>query len=359
MTVFNPFDNTWWKAGTQLNWWEHDPTLPQPAWVPDPIWACDWLTQPRRRQLTLTTLAVIHSQRTIETQQLHRFAPYSPQNANSMLYRAMYAANLIDLGYPLSTPTGRVSTNPDSAPWMAVRLPRRTDITSMLTRLGYTPIEILSLGPTPLRGRRQYDRHNLITNETAISARQHGWLVYGEAWGRFDMLTHDPLISKPGGGPDCQLVGETMTVCVETTASMNNGFQQDKIHQWERILHHPNSSRLHVVWLDADRDHMLVKQLEYLTGSEPRQHAATVEEFNTTFTTRDGWTAQPGHPQQPTDWMQPVLQDVAARLMTGGDSTGWRLPPRLRGQYPILQAQHPTSEPDDGDAPPTGSHQAA
>lgn len=126
--------------------------------------------------------------------------------------------------------------------------------------LDLTPPELATLAPCRgpgsldwrpnLRGQRQYDRHNLICADLAVARAAEGWRTLGEAWGRFDLICHDPLMGA--GGPDLELIGENETVCIELTASMGQSLSA-KFNRWARVLRHPGTERVHVVWLAAAR----------------------------------------------------------------------------------------------------------
>lgn len=169
--MFDAFDESWWSAGSALNWWDSRVADP-PAWLPDRERALAWLK--RHAPVTGAALALIRSHRTCETSQLHELDPRLPAGPRSALWMMLAGMRLIDLGFPISV-NGRGGWGPKSAGFMAVRLPVHHAIDPELRRLGLTPVEIADIGPGPLRGQRQYDRHNLICTGLAIRARRDGW----------------------------------------------------------------------------------------------------------------------------------------------------------------------------------------
>lgn len=324
--MFDPFDDRHWMTGAKLNWWEH--SLAQPAWTPDPEQAMNRLMKRRDRMLAL--LAYTHSYRTVETSQLHALDPKLPAHATARLYLDMFAMGLIDLGYPLNA-YGITKTSVSTAQWMAVRLPVRDRIERTLERLGCTPVEILTVGPGPLRAARQNDRHNLICASLAIAARQAGWRTFGELYGRFDLLCDDPRMG--GGGPDLILIGENETVCVELTASAGQKLDE-KFERWNRILNHPNAKRLHVCWLDADRQHSLLVRLDRMSRMHERMHAGKASDWLGGIRCDDGFAPQPGvPPQTPCAWMNRNMDRLASMMLGSAPAHAWRLPARLSGMW--------------------------
>lgn len=320
--MLNPIDPTWWQAGSQLNWW--DCTLgSKPGWLPDTKQAHHRIKQ--RLHLVLQALALIHEYRTIETSQLHELNPKLPRQAKASLYRDMAALQLIDVGYPISV-NARTAASPYRAPWMAVRLPIHARIESQLEQLEVNPVQMIALGPGPLRGARQYDRHNLICVDLAIQARQQGWLTYGELYGRFSLITSDPLMGS--GGPDLILKGEHTIISIELTASANMGLEA-KIKRWQQQLSHPACKTMHVCWLDASNNHLLTK-LEALTVNQPHMHVTTVTAWKQTMTCTDNFQPQPGTPQPPRHWMRTNLNNIAQAFGFPNSNT-WHIPASLNG----------------------------
>lgn len=324
--MFDPMSEKWWTAGAFLNWW--DSTAPiRPDWMPDSEAALERLKT--RRPLVLHALGLIRSYRTCETSQLHALDEKLPARPDAALYADMAGAGLIDVGFPIPV-NGRPWTTPRRAPFMAVRLPVHADARRIVRELGFTPVQAAALGTGVLRGARQYARHNLICTGLAVTARRYGWMTCGEAWGRFDLICRDPLMG--GGGPDLQLVGERMRVCVELTASGHMELD-GKMRRWDRALAHDACADTHVVWLDAARDSTLLWQLERLTDTRPRMHAASAADWlDGHWECSDGFTPEPGGPVEPDDWMRPVMADIGAHLglPMAGD---YRLPERLRGVW--------------------------
>lgn len=323
---FDPFDPTWWQAGTSLNWWDCRLAAP-PAWLPDPTTARAWLDSHRGPALRM--LGLTHSHRTLTTRQAHALDPGLPAGPRALAWLSLASLRLVDLGFPVRIDLGG-GYSPRTAMFMAVRLPAHADIAPDLADLGFTPVETASLGPGPLRGMRQYDRHNLICASLAIHAREVGWLTCGEAWGRFDLLAHDPLMGH--GGPDLQLVdGSGQVVCVELTASANQSLEA-KFRRWDRMLAHPGCQDTHVCWLDASPGMVLETTLRRLCAGRPRQHAGRARDWMTAIRCDDGWAPVPQGRPDPSGWMRMDMDRLGERLGLPGAGS-WRLPPRLEGLW--------------------------
>lgn len=320
--MFDPSDDKYWAMGSQLNWW--DSTLGyRPAWLTDPTQARQRLQ--RRLPLVLRALALIHEHRTVETSQLHALDPQLPANPRALIYMDMASMGLVDVGYPLSI-TGRASSTPGYTPFTAWRLPIHTTIEPVLDQLGCTPMQTAAIGPGPLRGARQYDRHNLMCATLSITARQHGWRTVGELYGRFSLLTGDPLAGH--GGPDVTLIGEHLRVCVELTASANFSLT-GKFARWDRMLAYEACADTHVVWVNAARTDSLLTQLEGLCRERARHHAADWRVWRDRLETVDGFTPSPGAPRRADGgWAAGELaRMVSAFGLDGLD--GWRIPAML------------------------------
>ncbi|MEE4091853.1 hypothetical protein V2E38_12770 [Bifidobacterium longum subsp. infantis] len=80
--MFDAFDESWWSAGSALNWWDSRVADP-PAWLPDREKALAWLE--RHAPVTGAALALIRSHRTCETSQLHELDPRLPADPRSTL----------------------------------------------------------------------------------------------------------------------------------------------------------------------------------------------------------------------------------------------------------------------------------
>ena len=324
--MFNPFDDTWWRAGSQLNWWDSTLDTGAPSWLPTLGQAREFVMAHPDRLLRL--LGLVHSYRTLETGQAHMLNPSLPSTARNRLVLSLAALRLVDLGFPVRV-DGRTCCHPARSPFTALRLPAHRNIEPDLAGLGFTPVEIACLGPGPLRGARQYDRHNLICASLAGKAREAGWLTCGETYGRFSLLTGDPLMGK--GGPDLQLVSEGLTVCVELTASANQNLEA-KFRRWDRVLDHPRCANTHVVWLDAARGETLQPVLERLCADRPRMHAGRARDWMNRISCPDGFTPQPGNPVKPVDWMGGVMEEIG-RLVGLPGGGGWRRPQRLQAVW--------------------------
>lgn len=330
----NPMDTSLWPMGPILAWWDSTNPGPAPRWMPDPVTARKRL----RSRLILTALGLTHSHRTITTGQLHRLDPKLPANPNSLLWRDMAALGLVDLGYPMHA-SGRWAATPTSATLMALRLPRLHDITDSLTNLGCTPPQIISLGPTPLRGVRQYDRHNLICSELSCRFRDLGWRTWGEAWCRFSLLYHDETAGR--GGADLMLARrDGLLVAIEATAS-GTGINE-KARRWIRLMDtHPDTPVI-VVWLDCASDAMgasVASELRHIPGAAGRMRLASGRDWLTgqPGLLADGDTLDdlpgPGRPLlDPSDWMRTTMGDIAAGFGLDRDAAmDWPLPDRLHG----------------------------
>lgn len=325
MEQFDPLDDRWWTAGSSLNWW--DSTSPvRPAWVPDRSQGVDYVR--RNRRAVLAVLTQVHQYRTVDTAALAALDPDLPDRTDATLYRHMVAAGILEAGLPIPT-GGKALGTPRSAPFVALRLPAHKRLETPLRRLGFTPVDIASLGPGPLRGARQYDRHNLICVSLALTARKAGWHTWGEAYGRFSLMTGDPLMGS--GGPDLMLQGETGWCAVELTASAGQTLEE-KFRRWDRVLAHPGCPPMDVLWLDASRDHTLLDPLKGLASARPRQHAGSAAVWRDTLTCDDGFHMEPGTPPPPPDWMRGNFDRLAA-LVGFPDASGWRIPPRINGRY--------------------------
>lgn len=314
--MFDPLDDAWWTAGSSLNWWEPGIGV-RPPWLPDAEAASARLR--RRLPTVVAALSLAHQYRTCTTGQLNALDPSLPASAAASLWLDMAGCSLIDLGYPMAL-NGRNAGTPRTAPWMAVRLPTHGRIEKRLEALGCTPVQVASIGPGPLRGARQYDRHNLVCSQLAVEAGRTGWRTAGELYGRFSLMTGDAAMGN--GGPDLILFGEGRTLCVELTASANLGLK-DKFERWDRVLAHPGSDRLEVWWLDATRgpDDPLLSTLAHLCADRPRQHAAPAA----------GWVDSlpgPGTPSRPSDWVRATFDRIAVAFGFPA-SAGWRIPEAL------------------------------
>lgn len=330
---FDPFDDRWWVAGSSLNWISADIAY-RPKWMP-----CDGATERLRgrRAQVLAAVRLMASYRTLETRQAHRLDPSVPGSPSSAFWLDMLGAGLCEPGFPIAV-DGRQAASPYSAAWMAVRLPVHGDILPRLDAFDATPPELATLAPCRepgskdwrpnLRGQRQYDRHNLICTQLACARAAEGWRTLGEAWGRFDLICHDPQMGR--GGPDLELVGEHDTVCIELTASMGESLA-GKFDRWERVLRHPGTKRVHVIWLAAARsDTGIPSRLAALSAPRRHQHWAVAEDWLSEPTCADGYAPEPGTPPEPYDWM-------AADMDRVGDALGlphagsWRRPRVLMG----------------------------
>lgn len=326
--MFDPFDETWWRAGASLNWWDSEFAEPT-GWMPDPDRALAWLRA--HRTAAVCALALLRSYRTCETGQLHGLEPMLPAAPGAMLWRSMASLGLVDLGYPINV-DGRGAWFGPNAPFTAVRIAQHHTIRGRLAPLGLTPMETASIGPGTLRAQRQYDRHNLITTGMAVSARSAGWLTAGEGWCQFSRITGDGEDGE--GGPDLALMGETDLVFVEMTASMGLTLES-KFRKWDRILDHPAAGRIHVVWPAGGRGRgaaEIVRRLDGLCADRPRQHAADAAEWTRTLACRDGFAPAPGRPRSPDRWGHRDMARLGA--VYGMPAAGsWRLPERLSGRY--------------------------
>lgn len=250
----------------------------------------------------------------------------------------MLGAGFCEPGFPIAV-DGKQAASPLSADWMAVRLPPHEDIMPRLAEaLDLTPPELATLAPCRgpgsldwrpnLRGQRQYDRHNLICADLAVARAAEGWRTLGEAWGRFDLICHDPLMGA--GGPDLELIGENETVCIELTASMGQSLSA-KFNRWARVLRHPGTERVHVVWLAAARTvEGIPERLAALSAERPRQHWAVAEDWRDSPVCPDGFAPKPGTPPEPYDWMRADMDRVgdAVGLPSAGS---WKRPRVLMG----------------------------
>lgn len=331
---FDSFDDWWWLAGSSLNWISAAIGI-RPAWMP-----CDGAMERlrRRRTATISAVRLLAGYRTLETRQAHALDPSLPASPKSAFWLDMLGAGLCEPGFPIAV-DGRQAATPHSADWMAVRLPPHEDIMPRLSRaLALTPPELATLAPCRgpgsldwrpnLRGQRQYDRHNLICADLAVARAAEGWRTLGEAWGRFDLICHDPLMGA--GGPDLELIGENETVCIELTASMGQSLSA-KFNRWARVLRHPGTERVHVVWLAAARTvGGIPERLAALSAERPRQHWAVAEDWRDSPVCPDGFAPKPGTPPEPYDWMRADMDRVGEAV--GLPSAGsWKRPRVLMG----------------------------
>ncbi|MDU4040125.1 MAG: hypothetical protein E7H36_10165 [Bifidobacterium dentium] len=245
----------------------------------------------------LAAIRLMASYRTLETRQAHRLDPSVPGSPSSAFWLDMLGAGLCEPGFPIAV-DGRQAASPYSAAWMAVRLPVHGDILPRLDAFDATPPELATLAPCRepgskdwrpnLRGQRQYDRHNLICTQLACARAAEGWRTLGESLaGKFD--------------------------------------------RWERVLRHPGTKRVHVIWLAAARsDTGIPSRLAALSAPRRHQHWAAAEDWLSEPTCADGYAPEPGAPPEPYDWM-------AADMDRVGDALGlphagsWRRPRVLMG----------------------------
>lgn len=331
---FNPFDDRWWLAGSSLNWISAA-IAARPAWMP-----CEGAVERLRgrRARTISAVRLLAAYRTLETRQAHALDPSLPALPKAAFWLDMLGAGFCEPGFPIAV-DGRQAASPLSADWMAVRLPPHEDIMPRLAEaLDLTPPELATLAPCRgpgsldwrpnLRGQRQYDRHNLICADLAVARAAEGWRTLGEAWGRFDLICHDPLMGA--GGPDLELIGENETVCIELTASMGQSLSA-KFDRWARALRHPGTKRVHVVWLAAARTvEGIPERLAALSAERPRQHWAIAEDWRDSPVCPDGFAPKPGTPPEPYDWMRADMDRVgdAVGLPSAGS---WKRPRVLMG----------------------------
>lgn len=331
---FNPFDDRWWLAGSSLNWISAA-IAARPAWMP-----CEGAVERLRgrRARAISAVRLLAGYRTLETRQAHALDPSLPALPKAAFWLDMLGAGFCEPGFPIAV-DGRQAASPLSADWMAVRLPPHEDIMPRLAEaLDLTPPELATLAPCRgpgsldwrpnLRGQRQYDRHNLICADLAVARAAEGWRTLGEAWGRFDLICHDPLMGA--GGPDLELIGENETVCIELTASMGQSLSA-KFNRWARVLRHPGTERVHVVWLAAARTvEGIPERLAALSAERPRQHWAVAEDWRDSPVCPDGFAPKPGTPPEPYDWMRADMDRVGEAV--GLPSAGsWKRPRVLMG----------------------------
>lgn len=319
----NPFDMRFWQAGSQLAWWDSKLADP-PRWLPSREEAQAYIEAHKVDMWHLLRLLVAF--RTMETGQIHALVPRLPASKHGKLYLCAARLGFCDLGFPIRVDgTGRV--NPFLADFTALRLPKSERIEKQVKALGFSPMHMQALGPFPLRGTRQYDRHNLIATHLAVAAKQRGFSVAGEAWGRFDLMTG--IAGTGGGGPDLEMIDETQILCVELTASVT--MIDEKIRVWEHNLLLPNMEHVHVLWLCAGFTPDIQTVMEHKIGdNKPRMHVADAREFAQTFTTSDG-TVFSCTPQQVDayDWVRANFARLGSRF--GLDNMGeWSIPQGLR-----------------------------
>lgn len=334
--MFDPFDDRWWMAGSSLNW--ISAALPyRPQWMPR-----DGMMErlKARRGLVLSAIRLCAGYRTVETGQAHLLDPRLPASPKSAFWLDMLGAGFCEPGFPIAV-DGRQAASPYSAPWMAIRLPSHEDVMPRLAgALDLTPPELATLAPCRapgskdwrpnLRGTRQYDRHNLICTDLAVARSREGWRMLGEAWGRFDLICHDPLMGQ--GGPDLELIGEKETVCIELTASMGQSLE-GKFDRWARVLRHPGVERVHVVWLAAARTvDGIPERLAALSAQRARQHWAVAEDWRAKPVCADGFAPSAGTPPEPYDWMRADMDRVGEAVGLP-DAGSWARPRVLMGDY--------------------------
>ena len=330
--MFDPMDEEWWRCGADLAWWDSTLSRP-PAWLPDPGEARAFLTRNRTRMLRAVGLAL--SYRTLTCGQAHQLDGGLPAHGESGLWMAMASLGLLDLGWP-QRPDGRTALTPKHAPFTAVRLPLMRDLSHDLSRdWGFTPVELASIGPTPWKASRQADRHNLITTQAAIAARADGWTTAGEAWNRFQIQTGDAANRHANAGSDLALIGERLTVCVETTASVGRQLSE-KMDRWDEQLAKPGMERTHVVWLEAGRGagaSALHANIARLSRDRPRHHAARARDWlDGRLVCSDGFAPEPGRAPDPSGWMRRDMRRIGG-VLRFPDADRWRLPPRLEGLW--------------------------
>lgn len=335
---YDPLDPAHWPMGTDMAWWDSDSQLADGL---RPFWATDETTALARLRpkAVLTALGLIHSHRTATTEQLHRLAPMLPAGPSALLWRDMAGLGLVDLGFEPSA-SGRWAASPTTAPVMGVRLPFR-DITERLERLGMTPVEIASLGPTPLRGARQYTRHNLICTEFSCRFRAAGYATLGEAWGRFDLMFDDPSAGR--GGPDLEIIRpDGLIVAVEATASATG--LADKAARWVRLLDSHPDAGVAVVWLDCARDNQrfhVAGALKQVPGASGRMRLARARDWmdGSLGALSGGGTIDdlPGvgfARADPSRWMRRAAGVIAAGFgLDAAAAEDWPLPDRLEGFF--------------------------
>lgn len=332
--MFDPMDERWWRRGADLAWWDSALGLP-PAWLPERDEARAFLERNRTRMLR--AVGLLMSYRTLTTEQAHRFDKSLPASPEGGLWTAMAALGLIDLGWPTS-PDGRIAVHPRKCPFMAVRVTRLRDVSADLRHgWGFTPVELASVGPTPWRGARQYDRHNLITTEIALTARAQGWTTAGEMWNRFQIVTGDDSEENRhrNAGSDLALIGERVTVCVETCASVERELGE-KMDRWDDQLAKAGMNHVHVVWLEAGRGEnvgTIRRGIDRLCADRPRHHAGAARDWlDGRLACADGFAPAPGHAPDPSGWMRRDLRRIGSALGFP-NADRWRLPPRLEGAW--------------------------
>lgn len=346
MTDF--FGYEWWLSGAALSWYDSNGMAlagRRPAWLPGRDEATNCVT--RQLDRVAEVIGLVHSFRTLETKQLNRLAPGTPDKPAAMLYRSLAALGLIDLGFPM-TFDGRPNNNPMSADWMALRLPV-DDIAQKLLDLGMNPVQVSSLSASrALRSQRQYDRHNLLTVEAALPFLDLGWSLVGEGWSRFDLLYDDDSIDG-SGSPDVTLVRpDGFRVCIELTAS--GSFLAGKVSRWQNHMDKHPYARTQVVWLLAGRGDKGQRMLESkmrsaFKAADTAQPVALWEDWfgpdgqigrchypnGETFDVLTA-KAQPGPTwKAPTDPGRDALMQAAAAY--GLDASGWGTPQGLTAAW--------------------------
>ena len=338
--MFDPLDPALWPMGADLAWWDSAGQLAdglRPSWATDPVVARARL----RRPLVLRALALIHAHRTVTTGQLHRLDARLPARPDSLLWRDMIGLGLVDVGFVMSA-TGRWRATPAGVRLMGVRLPTHRTVEPILESLGFTPVETLTVGPAPLRGARQYARHNLICTELSCRFRDVGVRTLGEAWCRFDLMFHDFTAGR--GGPDLAVLrSDGLAVCVEATASETG--LMDKAARWTRLLDgHPDAA-IRVVWLDCsaglDRASSVRSKLARLPGAGGRMRVADARRWldGGLGVLDDGtnvldWDAPGRRRADPERWMRRSMGVVAAGFgLDGVAAESWPLPDRLKGGW--------------------------
>ena len=109
----------------------------------------------------------------------------------------MMGAGLVDVGFPVAV-SGKQAVRPDAAPFMAVRLPSRSDASRYWNGWVRRPPNWWHY-PRRVEPRIGAPCYADNANTTGITCwpriwparRTAGWLTAGEAWGRFDLMCAD------------------------------------------------------------------------------------------------------------------------------------------------------------------------
>lgn len=198
------------------------------------------LTANRGRSRRLAAWSVLHSYRTVSSEQLAAFTGnLSMLDPHSAVLAPSFALDLIDIGF-YATPWGR---EPGPQRRDLLFRPSSTDVFDKLIEPTLTGPEWLTVtGGQRWTSGGQYDRHNLLATELLLRLAEYAPIgaVLGEKYSTVDLLAGSGL-GKKVRKPDNRSADGTMVrqdglrVAFEVTANASRGLES-KVRRWAQII---------------------------------------------------------------------------------------------------------------------------